>query len=156
MNTSRELKQLRADLDLLIVLAKQLTPSREVSLAFTKLQEGKMHVGNTIFETEDYKVYVNSNDPSNKIIDAYHVDSEIIAMQTPNDWSPDHVERVKILRRELSAMLVRIKSIGDELTLLPSQLFARDFLLTSYIKMRECQNWFGMELARIRESSITK
>lgn len=68
-------KELRRDLDTQIQKVKDLPPSRERSLATTKLQEAVMWLGmdlkriNDAKETPDVGPYPNSKDPSNTVID---------------------------------------------------------------------------------------
>lgn len=67
-------KELRRDIDALIQKLKGLAPSRERSLAVTKLQEGVMWLGMDLKRiNEQHGVgcnpYPNSKDPSNTVID---------------------------------------------------------------------------------------
>jgi hypothetical protein len=159
MNTpTRELKQLRADMDLLLVLAGQIRDSRETNVAFTTLQTAKMHIGNSLYEMQQAKIYTESQNASNNTIDKYHVDEEIKAIETPTDWNQGtHVQNVKIMRRELDSIIVRIKTLIKDIEFMVnvSQYdFAINFFAEALIKTREAQNWYGMELGRIRDTSI--
>lgn len=78
MNTEAEIiadKELRRDTDAIIQRVKSLPPSRERSLAITKLQEGVMWLGmdlKRINETTPGSIenpYPNSKDPSNTKIE---------------------------------------------------------------------------------------
>jgi hypothetical protein len=62
-------KQLRKDTDLIIQKARNLPPSRERSLAITKLQEGVMWLGMDLKRLGEANPYPNSKDPSNTKIE---------------------------------------------------------------------------------------
>lgn len=64
-----ENKQLRKDTDDIIQRIKSLPPSRERSLAITKLQEGVMWLGMDLKRLNEPNPYPNSKDPSNDIIE---------------------------------------------------------------------------------------
>ena len=64
-----ENKQLRKDIDDIIQRIKSLPPSRERSLAITKLQEGVMWLGMDLKRLNEPNPYPNSKDPSNDIIE---------------------------------------------------------------------------------------
>lgn len=64
-----ETKQLRKDTDDIIQRVKALPPSRERSLAITKLQEGVMWLGMDLKRLNEPNPYPNSKDPSNTKID---------------------------------------------------------------------------------------
>lgn len=57
-------KRLRKDIDEIIQIAKALSPSRERSLAITKLQEGVMWLGMDLKRLNDDNPYPSSKDPS--------------------------------------------------------------------------------------------
>jgi hypothetical protein len=58
-------KELRRDIDAQIQKVKDLPPSRERSLAITKLQEGVMWLGMDLKRLGAENPYPNSKDPSN-------------------------------------------------------------------------------------------
>lgn len=62
-------KELRRDLDAQIQKVKQLPPSRERSLAITKLQEAVMWLGMDLKRLNEANPYPNSKDPSNTKIE---------------------------------------------------------------------------------------
>ncbi len=62
-------KQLRKDTDDIIQRIKSLPPSRERSLATTKLQEGTMWLGMDLKRLGEANPYPNSKDASNTIIE---------------------------------------------------------------------------------------
>ena len=64
-----ENKQLRKDTDDIIQRIKSLPPSRERSLAITKLQEGVMWLGMDLKRLNEPNPYPNSKDPSNTNIE---------------------------------------------------------------------------------------
>ncbi len=64
-----ENKQLRKDTDDIIQRIKSLSPSRERSLAITKLQEGVMWLGMDLKRLGTPNPYPNSKDPSNTNIE---------------------------------------------------------------------------------------
>lgn len=64
-----ENKQLRKDTDDIIQRIKSLPPSRERSLAITKLQEGVMWLGMDLKRLNEPNPYPNSKDPTNNIIE---------------------------------------------------------------------------------------
>lgn len=57
-------KQLRKDIDEQIQRVKALPPSRERSLAITKLQEAVMWLGMDLKRLNEENPYLNSKDPS--------------------------------------------------------------------------------------------
>lgn len=57
-------KRLRKDIDEIIQRAKALSPSRERSLAITKLQEGVMWLGMDLKRLNDDNPYPSSKDTS--------------------------------------------------------------------------------------------
>lgn len=57
-------KQLRKDIDVKIQEIKNLPPSRERSLAITKLQEGVMWLGMDLKRLNEENPYPSSKDPS--------------------------------------------------------------------------------------------
>ena len=57
-------KQLRKDIDTKIQEIKDLPPSRERSLAITKLQEGVMWLGMDLKRLNEENPYPSSKDPS--------------------------------------------------------------------------------------------
>lgn len=57
-------KQLRKDIDEVIQRVKILKPSRETSLAITKLQEGVMWLGMHLKELGTQNPYPSSKDPN--------------------------------------------------------------------------------------------
>lgn len=78
MDTKQEIvanKELRRDIDAQIQKTKSLPPSRERSLAITKLQEAVMWLGMDLKRINDAapgaveNPYPNSKDPSNTVID---------------------------------------------------------------------------------------
>lgn len=160
MTPIQSLKQLRADLGVLEGIAGQLRSSREASTAFTKMQETKMHVGNTLFELRGITPYVHSKDASNATIEKYHIDEEIVPMAIPTDWNQDGlIQNVKILRRELDGVLDRIKAVSLHPEFIKASIdlnsdYAGAFLSEAFIRCRETQNWYGMELGRLRDTQI--
>lgn len=68
-------KELRRDIDVLIQELKSVTPSRERSLAITKLQEAVMWLGMDLKRISEARPevlpnpYPNSKDPSNTTVD---------------------------------------------------------------------------------------
>lgn len=62
-------KQLRVDLDVQLQALKSLPPSRERSLAITKLQEGIMWLGMDLKRLNEPNPYPNSYNPSNTKIE---------------------------------------------------------------------------------------
>lgn len=62
-------KDLRKDTDLIIQRVKSLPPSRERSLAITKLQEAVMWLGMDLKRLGEANPYPNSMDSSNTTID---------------------------------------------------------------------------------------
>ena len=64
-----ENKQLRKDTDDIIQRIKSLPPSRERSLAITKLQEGVMWLGMDLKRLNEPNPYPSSKDPSNTNIE---------------------------------------------------------------------------------------
>jgi ClpP class serine protease len=62
-------KQLRKDTDDIIQRVKELRPSRETSLATTKLQEGVMWLGMQLKALGEANPYPNSKDASNTKIE---------------------------------------------------------------------------------------
>lgn len=62
-------KQRRIDIDACIQSIKELNPSREVSIAITKLQEAVMWLGMNLKALNEPNPYPNSRDTSNTIID---------------------------------------------------------------------------------------
>lgn len=57
-------KQLRKDIDVKIQEIKNLPPSRERSIAITKLQEGVMWLGMDLKRLNEENPYPSSKDPS--------------------------------------------------------------------------------------------
>lgn len=62
-------KELRRDIDVQIQAVKDLPPSRERSLAVTKLQEAVMWLGMDLKRLNEPNPYPNSKDPTNTVID---------------------------------------------------------------------------------------
>ncbi len=62
-------KELRRDIDVQIQKVKDLPPSRERSLAITKLQEAVMWLGMDLKRLNEPNPYPNSKDPSNTKIE---------------------------------------------------------------------------------------
>lgn len=62
-------KELRQRVDKEIQIVKLLTPSRERSLAITKLQEAVMWLGMDLKRLGTPNPYPNSKDPSNAVVD---------------------------------------------------------------------------------------
>lgn len=151
--TTRELKQLRADMDVLISMAKDLRNSRETSSALTRLEEGKMHIGNTLYELDEAKIYKESTNASNNTIDPYHVD-DVTPMNIPADWNQGTlIQNVKIMRREIDLIITRIKSLIC-LFDCSDRPFSHFFLHEALGRTRESMNWMGMELGRLRDTQI--
>lgn len=112
-----------------------------------------MHIGNTLYEMQQAHLYKESTNPANKIIENYHVDVHITPIAIPSDWNKDGlIENVKILRRELDLIIARIK----ELVMRVDQFayHGKEFLNAAMVRTRESMNWYGMELARIRNTEI--
>ncbi len=62
-------KELRRDIDAVLQRVKKLTPSRERSLAITKLQEGVMWLGMDLKRLAEPNPYPNSYNPANAIVE---------------------------------------------------------------------------------------
>lgn len=62
-------KELRRDIDAIIQRVKALQPSRERSLAITKLQEGVMWLGMDLKRLNEPTPYPNSYNPANAIVE---------------------------------------------------------------------------------------
>ena len=140
-----DLNQIRLDIDVLISMGNQISRSRETSLAFTKLQEGRMHVGNALFELGGVTPY-NSKDPKDKTIDPYYKPEALVPMEVPVDWNEsDIIANLKILRREIEA--VRKRLLVDNII-----IWAMTYTGQAVVRLREAENWYGMELGRIRDT----
>lgn len=152
--TITQLDQLRIDIDVLVGMGEQIKGSRETATAFTKLQEGRMHIGNTLFELRG--TGYDNNDPKNKGIDPYYKPEGLTPMEIPTDWNEGSlIANVKILRRELDGIIARTRTINPFTETIwmgtEAQLYAIEFLYAARVKLREAQNWYGMELGRIRD-----
>lgn len=64
-----ETKAQRLDIDAIIQRVKAMPPSRERSLAITKLQEGVMWLGMELKRQGEANPYPNSKDPTSPVID---------------------------------------------------------------------------------------
>lgn len=60
----QKIKKLRQDGDALVQRVKDLTPSRELSLAITKFQEGIMWLGMELKRMNEANPYPSSKDPN--------------------------------------------------------------------------------------------
>ena len=154
--TAKELKQLRADIDVLIKMAEQFRgKSRETSIAFTNLQEARMHVGNATAALGTAEIYKHSKDATTDEIDQYHVDEDITPMEVPSDFNQGtHVQNVKIMRREIDPIFERLHKLRPENEyIIATTAFLYAYKYEALIKLKQAQNWFGMELGRIRDES---
>lgn len=152
----KNIHQIRIDIDVLIKMADELPRSRETSLGFTKLQEARMHVGNTIDALGAFTPYQNSMDASNDKIDPYFQPEGLTPMAVPGDWNQSSlIANVKIIRREVDAMISRAKGILiAQATELENTVAAISFKGEAVIRLAEAKNWYGMELGRIRSESM--
>lgn len=145
-STDQKLRQVRLEIDSLINTAKLLAPSREVSLAYTNLQRGKMWLGKALGAFGSPSPYVNSTDPSNKIIDAQAEHTEH-AHVFPADYG--HVEQIKQMRHTLASPISKTEEILVSVT--PSGLL-QNYVTQSFLALEEAKMWYGCELDRIRQS----
>ena len=64
-----KVKELRVGLDAQLQILKSLSPSREVALSITKVQEGIMWLGMEMKRINDTNPYPESYNPTNTIIE---------------------------------------------------------------------------------------
>lgn len=155
----KELNQIRIDIDVLIKMAEQLVNSRHTSLGLTKLEEGRMHVGNTLFELKGITPYADSTDPKSERIDPYFQPKDLTPMAEPEDWNAGtHAANVKIMRREIDGIIPRLREVRPEMITSPNGyrawVDAMDFKWEALVRLAEAKNWYGMELGRIRDERI--
>ncbi len=148
VSREEKIRSIRIQIDRIIQTNKKVDPSREVSLAFTSLQKGKMWLGKVLGEIGTPNPYKNSSDPTNKIIDPQAEVAEEDYHFQP-EW--EQVEKVKEMRSIIEIPLSRVelewtKEINK---LVPNRKLSL-YLEQSMIALNEARMWYGWELDRIR------
>ena len=145
-NINYVLKEYRVKLDKIQKVMSALTPSREISISITSIQNGKMWLGKTLEYLGQDNPYPNSKDASNTKIEP-----------TSDVWIGDlerelngiaHIQKVKQLRKELTDIYEEIKSIKD----IDFETLTFHTIVNSWNYIVESNMWLGMELGRIRDS----
>ena len=157
------IKDLRIKIDALIVKTqKNYFPetSREISLAYTNLQRGKMWLGKVLGELNTPSPYPQSDNPSDKTIEPQAEHN----IEADGDESVefDQIVRVKDVRRRIQVVVDKMK----EFTLSPQPAiifdkpdkgaFYSNYIMTAILAMEEAKMWYGWELDRIRTKEDNK
>src|SRR3990172_6831127 len=145
-----QIHALRRTIDILILTVDiVIDASREVALAHTNLQRGKMWLGKVLQALGTPNPYPNSVDSANSVIDVQTdnpgktLEDEFTGMGILGD----QVKMVKELRN-------RIQMQVDEMKRMEAAGFATveadRYWLQSRLAMEEAKMWLGWELDRIR------
>src|SRR5690348_1736414 len=99
------IKEFRVSIDTVLNSFPFIRSSREVSLAYTSLQRSFMWLGESLKHVGQKSPYVNSENPSNAIIEptAEHQDENLLPRWESIDTT--HTARVKDLRSHLQHMI---------------------------------------------------
>jgi hypothetical protein len=150
------IKSIRVELDRHFTTLGQMNPSREISIAITSTQNGKMWLGQVLKALGTANPYPDSKNASNTNI-------EKTADTFEGDVKKDlegiaHIQQVKIMRSRLSDAYKTILEIVESI---PNTNNNNDAinntvyqpLIKSHDYIVEANMWLGMELGRINKES---
>lgn len=136
-----EIKQLRQDIDATITGVKTLTPSRESALVVTKLQEGRMLIGqllNGLGDPYPYPKDGSKTEPTDV--------SPAMAAALPT--TPDAVAGVREQIQKYLDRVVEFSKTSD----LPGGLEFTAHLTGAYISLRLAKNWTGVLIGELHKA----
>lgn len=143
-SVSDSIKCLRKDIDRALNTTKNHLTSRECALAFTNLQRGKMWLGKLLGTVGSANPYVNSQDTSNKVIDAQSEHGDEDYYLNP-EW--DQTLKIKEMRNIVDTLIMRSKQFTT---------IHGVFGMQSFLALEEAKMWYGWELDRIRNAAESK
>lgn len=131
------------------------TPSREISLSKTALQESIMFLGLVLGDMDEKNPYPESSNKENNVIE----DRADVAPDTFNFESADdnHIGRVKEMREEIGAQIEDSKAkyldAHDTVVKPGHEPFFPTHLINHLSCLEKAKLWLGMELNRIKNTS---
>lgn len=144
------MKGMRVKLDEHFSNLKELTPSREISIAITSAQNAKMWLGNVL-----KSLNLENPDPNSKNA----TNTEIAPTADTYDGKLgigdlDHIRKVKIMRKRLSDVYEDIETLEEDNSLSNSltEIGFRS-VTKAWEYMVESDMWLGNELGRIRDEN---
>lgn len=153
-----EIKAIRVQLDNHFTTLGQMTPSREISIAITSTQNGKMWLGRVLKGLGAENPYPESKNVLNTDIaptsDVFEGDVR------KNLAGIGHLQQVKLMRKRLTDCYEELQSIKDEQnnSIINSEnKNVKSIMLAihkSWEYIVEANMWLGMELGRIKNESI--
>lgn len=116
--------------------------TREVSLAITKFQEARMHLGKALGKLGEADPYPDSKNPENDKIAPTADMSEDVP-----EYDGNRIKTLKQIRRSGTDMIAHVGAALAGVT--------GSTPLAWNIRMEEGVMWLGMELGRIRDNAMT-
>lgn len=148
-----KIQALRRALDARTQDIAALGRSRELSLAFTSLQQGRMLLGNTIKLLGGSTPYPEASNPKSPRI-------EPPADVTTADYAPelpeDPVAAVKTVRERLESQVAGMELLRAALFPRHVGTLAESVFEAAYVQLLLAKNWLGMELSAIGSGARDK
>lgn len=144
-----KVKKYRVKIDKLFTVMGGMEKSREISIAITSAQNGKMWLGKVLQRLDQPNPYPESKNASNTKIEP-----------TADTWVGDlerelkgigHIQKAKQLRQELTSIYEELESDKDSIFSEEMDVLLFHFLLKSYDYIVESNMWLGMELGRVNK-----
>lgn len=141
-------RSVREILDMIFSSMQKVTPSREVSLAITNLQESKMWLGKLLQEIIPGKnPYPESKNPGNEKIEPTAEKSPRTLEEQWKNSDFSHIQKVKDLRQRIDNQLAPIWDFKAIPVTHQGALFTDAAWMSAQMSMM----WLGMELGRIHD-----
>jgi len=150
-----QLQKFRSDLHFLAkTISDDFERTRECSTSKTALENAAMFAGNTLKEMNGGDTpYKNSSDPTNTVIDKFHVDQNVDLLCMPADYHTwDYIQKIKWVRLRLELIEGVVKDIMTSYLVEERDGSTPVLVLQLYSFVVTGRNWLGMELGRIRDS----
>jgi hypothetical protein len=149
-----QIKQIRVQLDKHFTTLQEMKPSREISIAITSTQNGKMWLGQVLKGLGADNPYPQSKNVLNTEIaptsDVYEGDVRKVLEGV------GHLQQVKLMRKRLTECYEELQSVKYELKK-PSFNSENDNVVSIKLALNksweyivEANMWLGMELGRIK------
>jgi hypothetical protein len=146
-----QVKLLRQSLNKIETGIEQLTPSREVALSKTNLQECIMFLGLVLGDIGEETPYVKTND-----VKTQHIDPRADLTDMPFNFdATDHIGRVKELREDIQKKITDLKAqylaAHDTVVAPEKKPFFPANMVSALTSLTKARLWLGMELGEVKK-----
>jgi len=154
-NAINEIKEMRLEIDGYFNLMGNLDRSREISIAITSAQNGKMWLGQTLKHMGNENPYPESKNPDNEKIEPTADSSkgkaiDVLAMENQPPYSElSHIQKIKLLRLKITAIAENFEKPNLKVGVSSVSELLQLSLVNAYTNILESNMWLGMELGRV-------